>query len=140
MSHGIQLLVFGGFILGAGLSAQAQVPAGDVVNGKRIFMQRCTQCHSIEEGGQNKTGNRLFGIMGKKSGEVPGFDYSAAMKNKGITWNDMTMFDFLLSPQKYVPGNKMVFAGLKDPQGRADLIAYMKTFSPAPDTSEQDGN
>jgi cytochrome c2 len=71
-------------------------------------------------------GPNLGGLFGRVSGTTEGFSYSAANKNKGVTWNEDTLYDYLLNPKKYIPGTKMVFAGLKKPEDRADLIAYLK--------------
>ncbi len=68
----------------------------------------------------------MGGLFGRKTGQAEGFSYSKANKDKGITWDDDTLFEYLLAPKKYIPGTKMVFAGLKKEQDRADLIAYLK--------------
>ena len=73
--------------------------------------------------------------FGRVSGTTEGFSYSAANKNKGVKWGEETLYDYLLNPKKYIPGTKMVFAGLKKPQDRADLIAYLKESTP----SEREG-
>lgn len=78
------------------------------------------------KGGAAKQGPNLNGLFGRQSGSVVGYSYTAANKNSGITWSDDTLFAYLLNPKKYIPGTKMVFAGLKKPQERADLIAYLK--------------
>lgn len=107
------------------------IPEGDYEKGKKIFKQRCLQCHVVDSL-SSKTGPSLNGVMGRKSGQAAGYDYSAANKNKGVIWTKETMFEYLLNPKKYIPGTKMVFAGLKKADERADLIKYIEVESAKP--------
>lgn len=100
---------------------------GDAKAGEAVFIA-CKTCHVTTEG-QNRIGPSLHAIVGRKAGIVPGYTYSAANKNSGITWTPEKMFQYLENPQRIVPGTKMTYPGLPDPQKRADVIAYLQTQS-----------
>jgi cytochrome c len=85
----------------------------------------CGACHSIQPG-QNMVGPTLHGIIGRHSGSVPGFHYSSANKNSGLVWTEQELYTYLENPQKTVPGTYMTYTGVKDPQQRADVIAYLQ--------------
>lgn len=98
----------------------------DPVAGEKVFMQ-CRTCHSTKPD-VNMTGPSLHGLQGHQSGEIPGYKYSAANKASGIHWTNEKLFQYLENPQRVVPGTKMTYPGVKDPQQRANLIAYLDTL------------
>jgi cytochrome c len=96
--------------------------AGDATHGKALFEKRCTGCHSMEG---DREGPRLAGVFGRKAGSVAGFEYSAGLKNLGITWDETTLEKWLKDPDILVPDTKMDFH-VPTAQERSDLIAYFK--------------
>ena len=101
---------------------------GDPARGAEVY-RRCMACHSIEH---DLVGPHHAGLFGRKAGSVAGFNYSPAMRNSGITWNEQTLDVFLKNPQARVPGSYMTFAGLPDDTERADVIAYLKQATAIP--------
>ena len=107
--------------LGAAALA-ASLPAGDSRRGAEVYT-RCEACHSLQ---YNRTGPRHCGVVGRKAGSVPGFEYSPAMKRSELTWDEGTLDRFLADPPRVVPGTAMTYAGITDAQERADVIAYLR--------------
>jgi cytochrome c len=104
------------------------VPAaeeGDPVMGKRMFAQ-CGSCHSVSADGPPKVGPHLHGLFGRKAGSVEGFAYSQAMQQSGIVWDETSLDAYMKKPAEFIPGNKMVFAGVPKDQMRKDILAYLK--------------
>ena len=111
-------------VLSIGVSqARAQSPEA----GERVFGQ-CRACHQVGETARNVVGPLLNGLFGRKSGTIEGYSYTEANKNANITWDEATFREYIVDPRGKIPGTKMVFAGLKNPQQVTDLIAYLKQF------------
>ena len=103
-----------------------------VDKGKSIARQ-CQACHNLAKGGPNMVGPNLYNIVGSDRGEGRGgFNFSAAMKKKGGKWTFEELFKFIHDPRGYIPGTAMTFAGIQNPQQRADVIAYLDTLSDNP--------
>ena len=105
--------------------AQAQ----DAAAGEKIFGV-CKACHQIGETAKNSVGPVLNGVIGRPAGTYPGYSYSAANKNSGITWDEATFREYIKDPRAKIPGTKMIYAGLRDEQKVNDLLAYLKQFGP----------
>ena len=114
--------------LGIYLMAGAALADGDAVKGEQIF-KKCAACHSAADK-MNKVGPYLLGVIGRPVASIDGFNYSDGMKEYGATgavWDEATLQAYLENPKAAVAKNKMSFAGLKKPDERSDLIAYLKT-------------
>ena len=107
--------------------------APDVVRGELVYA-RCLACHALA---YDRVGPRHCGLLGRLAGSVPGFNYSAAMKNSKIRWDEKTLDLFLTKPLKLVPGSSMTYDGVANPEDRANLIAYLKHVNEAPECSKQ---
>jgi cytochrome c len=97
----------------------------DPALGKRQFIF-CQACHTVEVGGANKLGPNLAGIVGQEAAVAPGFVYSPALTESGLVWDAASLDQWITNPSAMVPGTTMVFAGIKDPEQRANLIAYLQ--------------
>jgi cytochrome c len=110
------------------LGSSSALAAGDVVAGKQVFATTCGACHSTEPGA-NKIGPSLARIFGSKSGAVPGYDFSAALKAANITWDETALDKFLQNPAADVHGTTM-FISVPNAENRENIIAYLKTLKP----------
>ena len=114
--------------LGICLMAGAALADGDAVKGEQVF-KKCAACHSAIDKA-NKVGPYLLGVVGRPVASIDGFNYSDGMKEYGATgavWDEATLDTYLENPKAAIAKNKMSFAGLKKPDERSDLIAYLKT-------------
>ncbi|MDP2322727.1 MAG: cytochrome c family protein [Gammaproteobacteria bacterium] len=109
----------------AAVDLQALLATADPGKGKVLFLQ-CRACHSLEDGGANKVGPNLHGIFGRKAGVAPGFAYSDVVSQSSIIWSAETLNEWLARPSDFLPGNRMVFVGIRKPEDRANLITYLQ--------------
>ncbi|HET8611860.1 MAG TPA: cytochrome c family protein [Sphingomonas sp.] len=127
-----------GVVEDAGTAAPVEKPVAfylakaDPAKGASVF-KRCQACHSDQKGGPNQIGPQLWDVVGRPVATEPGFSYSDALKKHSGPWTFAELFEWLKSPKNYAPGTKMTFAGLSDPQERADVIAYLNNQSDHPE-------
>ena len=110
-------------------AAEEEVPfeellaAADIGKGKRVF-NKCSACHKLETG-KNGAGPYLYGLVGRDIATAEGFGYSGALASQGDMWSVENLNAFLENPKGWAPGTSMSFAGLKKPEDRANVIAYI---------------
>lgn len=131
-------LVFG---LMAGTSAAFAEIGSDLDNGEKVW-RKCQSCHEIGVGAEDGIGPQLNYLFGRAAGSIDGFRYSSDMERMGSTgleWHADTLDRYIENPRALVSGTRMSFRGIKDPQDRADLIAFLRTYSDNPrDIPESD--
>jgi cytochrome c len=110
---------------------EAYLAKADVAKGAQIF-NKCAACHNATKGGPNQVGPNLWGVLGEPIGQGRGFAFTDALAKKGGTWNWDNLSQWLTSPRTFAPGTKMSFAGLSNPQDRADVIEYLNQQSDHP--------
>ena len=118
-----------GFVFVVLLAAAGEARAQDAAAGEKVFAV-CKACHQVGETAKNNVGPVLNGIIGRKAGSIEGYNYSAANKNSGITWDEATFREYIKDPKAKIPGTKMVYSGLKDEQKTNDLFAFLNQFGP----------
>jgi cytochrome c len=120
-----------GLLLAAALASPAAAQDGNAEEGAEVY-KKCRACHEVGPEAKNRVGPVLNEIIGRKAGTIDGFAYSDANKASGaggLVWTEEVLFKYLESPLVFMKGTKMAFVGLKDPQDRKDVIAYLKKFS-----------
>jgi cytochrome c len=125
MNTGLALSLCASLIVLAAPAARAQ----DAAAGQRVFNQ-CRACHVIENNGRNGVGPNLHGVVGRRAASIPNFRYSANMRSLGeggLVWTPENLDRYLRNPKDLVPQGIMSFAGIRDDQQRADVIAYLQT-------------
>lgn len=113
--------------LAAAMAAAASAQAQNVDNGKAVYRQICSICHAVAPG-RTIIGPTLFGVVGRKTGSVSGYQYSDGNRTANLTWDNAILDRYLVAPRQVVPGTKMAFGGISDEQKRHDLIAYLDTL------------
>jgi cytochrome c len=101
--------------------------AGDAVAGKAVFA-RCAICHKVAKDAGNGLGPNLFGVVGRKSASLAGFEYSGPLKASGITWTDEKLSAWVAGPAKMVPGTKMAFPGITSKADIRNVVAYLDSL------------
>lgn len=122
-----RLIAVSALIVAASFPAAAA--EGDAAAGETTF-KVCRTCHQIGEKARNFVGPELNGVIGRRAGTAPGYNYSDANKNSGLTWDEATLTKYLRMPREVVPGTKMAFPGLTSDSDIANVIAYLKQFGP----------
>tara|TARA_B100001540_G_scaffold219610_1_gene194056 strand:- start:63 stop:590 length:528 start_codon:yes stop_codon:yes gene_type:complete len=115
----------------ASLDLKAMFALADLAHGEKVF-KKCAACHSINQGGGNKIGPKLWNVMFRSVGAVEDYKYSKALISYKKEWNWEEMNGFLIKPSTWIKGNKMGFAGLKDEKDRASVILYLNQNSENP--------
>ena len=122
---------------GEGGAAAAEQPievflaSADAAKGADVF-KKCAACHNADKGGANAVGPNLWGLLGEPVGQGRGFAFSPALSSKGGSWNWDNLSQWLTSPKAFAPGTKMTFAGISNPQDRANVIAFLNQHSDSP--------
>jgi cytochrome c len=110
-------------------AASGQTPAGDPTSGREIFAQQCAKCHTVGPGAAtSNAGPLLNGVIGRRSGTYPDFNYSPQFRSARLVWDGATLARFLKAPKSTVPGTRMLFNGLPAEKDAFDVIAFLAQF------------
>ena len=113
------------------IDISALLAMGDIDHGAKVF-KKCAACHSINQGGKNKIGPKLWGVMFRPVGAITDYKYSKALISYKKEWNWEEINGFLIKPSKWISGNKMGFAGLKNEKDRASIMLYLNQNGESP--------
>lgn len=117
-------------LAGAAITVPASLSAApdNAARGRQLYAQ-CMACHKIDRSGSSGVGPNLYKVVGRRAGTLPGFAYSPAMKAYGQTWNEALLDAYLTAPARAVPGSRMPYAGMRNPDDRKAVIAYIVSAS-----------
>ena len=132
MGYPIEGVVETGATAAAAKPVEFYLATADAAKGEQVF-KKCTACHNADKGGANALGPNLWGVLGEPIGKgAGGFAFSAALSGKGGNWDWKSLDTWLANPKKFAPGTKMTFAGLGNPEDRANVSAFLNSKSDAP--------
>jgi len=117
-------------MLNMGLFSTQAVAAGDAEAGEKLFKRVCGGCHQVGSSARGFFGPQLNAIFGRPAGSTTDYQYSDAMKSSGVVWTRETLTAYIEAPKAVVPGTRMIFWGLSDPEKIENLLAYLQTFQP----------
>jgi cytochrome c len=117
-------------MLNAGVFSTPADAAGDAEAGGKLFNRICGGCHQVGDSARGSFGPQLNGIFGRHAGSTTDYQYSTAMKSSDVVWTRETLAAYIEAPKKVVPGTRMIFWGISDPEKIENLLAYLQTFQP----------
>ncbi|WP_460145401.1 c-type cytochrome [Pseudomonas sp. S2_A02] len=123
------VLIFA-LMLNVGFFSMQAEAAGDAEAGQKLFNRICGGCHQVGTSARGSFGPQLNAIFGRSAGSTTDYQYSTAMKSSGIIWTRETLTAYIEAPKEVVPGTRMIFWGLSDPEKIENLLAYLQTFQP----------
>ena len=109
----------------------ALLALGDISHGEKVF-KKCSACHLVNKGGENKIGPALYNVVGRKVGVLDDYKYSKALAEYEKNWSFEELNGFLLKPKDWIKGTKMAYAGLRKEKDRASVILYLNKYSDSP--------
>ncbi|APC14424.1 cytochrome c family protein [Pseudomonas frederiksbergensis] len=117
-------------MLNTGVFSTPAEAAGDAEAGEKLFNRICGGCHQVGESARGSFGPQLNAIFGRHAGSTTDYQYSSSMKSSGVVWTRETLAAYIEAPKKVVPGTRMIFWGISDPEKIENLLTYLQTFQP----------